>query len=111
MESVVSKVVKEEIAAAVAQQYTDEGSSKEKSVKTNGASQGTKWSSNAATRLNGLLTKITQKGDKRDKLNFQVLYVLLTIKKQCVSQKYGWGYRSIGFNDNYDDITFKSLFN
>lgn len=42
MESVVSKVVKEEIAAAVAQQYTDEGPSKEKSVKTNGASQGSK---------------------------------------------------------------------
>ena len=110
MESVVSKVVKEEIAAAVAQQYTDEGPSKEKSVKTNGASQGSKWSSNAATRLNGLLTKITQKGDKRDKLNFQVLYVLLTIKKAvCFSEI--WVRIQVGFDDNYDDITFKSLFN
>ena len=58
MESLVRKIVKEEVAAAVAQQNTDEGSSKEELVKTNGTSPGNKRSSNVATLLNGLLTKI-----------------------------------------------------
>ena len=42
MESLVRKIVKEEAAAAVAQQNTDEGSSKEELVKTNGTSPGNK---------------------------------------------------------------------
>ena len=93
MESLVRKIVKEEVAAAVAQQNTDEGSSKEESVKTNGASQGNKRSSNVATRLNGLLTKIRQKGDKGDKikkkpLNLQVRYIrIIDDKKEYVPQK------------------------
>ena len=115
MESLVRKIVKKEVAAAVAQQNTDEGSSKEESVKTNGASQGNKRSSHVATRLNGLLTKIRQKGDKGDKikkkpLNLQVRYMrIIDDKKEYVPQKYGGGNKFISLDNTNDDITFKSL--
>ena len=115
MESLVRKIVKEEVAAAVAQQNTDEGYSKDESVKTNGTSQGNKRSSNAAARLNDLLTKIRQKDYKGDRIkkkpiNLQVRYIRkIDDKKEYVPQKYGGGNRFISLENTNDDITFKSL--
>ena len=115
MESWVRKIVKEEVAEVAAQQNTDEGYSKDVSVKTNGTSQGNKRSSNVATRLNDLLTKIRQtdyKGDriKKKPLNLQVRYIrIIDDKKEYVPQKYGGGNRSISLDNTNDDITFKSL--
>ena len=116
MGSLVRKIVKEEVAEAVAQQNTEEGSSKEKLVKTSGTFPGNKRSSNVATRLNGLFTKIRQKGYKGDKikknpLNLQVHYIqIIDDKKEYVPQKNGGGDRFISLNNTNDDITFKSLF-
>ena len=114
-ELLVGKIVKEEAAAAVGQQNTDAGSSKEKLVKTNGTSPGNKWSSSVATHLNGLLTKIRQKGYKGDQIekkpwNLEVHYIrIIDDEKYYVAQKYGGGKKFVSLDNTNNDITFKRL--